>query len=837
MRTLVVVVLLLTGSAWAQATLSPSAPVVNQGTQLQFSVSGMVGTSPVWSVSGTDSSGNATAGLGTITQSGLYTAPASVTAQQTEGGYQLLPNNHVFNTRIDSLPQNSNNTTWMNVINGASGSPSFDIVGMPINYIDNTTPTQSMVFYNGSSTNGTYGIALLANAKLEGGLYGALSNLSSIDHHFLHFNTATGALLDLYQYYAQAPVTGCTVNGSNVVVCNITPTANSLGFGPAATAGFSIQIGSFTGADTWANVKCPLASATATSLTFTLTGAAGCATHAAASTTTSGSVTLNVQTGNCAASGTCNSQGGSPYNYSDYTLPAGNVNAAGMPIQPLTMRLEEWNNAVANGGTINHALRFTSGGFTCSCFIWPALASSSNGSTLPFGARWRLKSSFSISGYSAADQILLKQLQQYGIILADNGNNWAALQAESNRWPANYITASADVGNAQIVGGNGGLGFSVTNSVANGTSATVTVGSNDLTYSANYILVSGLTNCPALNGTHNTTSVTSTTVVFNTSANCATHSDTGTVYSYLANYMEAIDESGLQSSCTPCTATSGLTNRNREIVTYTDSNGAVSKDVALQGVAVNFSKDYLDIMAGTPGQQLVALVNIGSATWSMSPAITGATLSSNGFFTVPATLATPTTTTITATSTVNGAVSASMSVTVYPNAGIRIIPGQSADYTDSFSNLWHGGYGAGTSQPVNGGCCAEDGSFSHGITDFKLWSGQVGASSVASADTRIDMLVPNGTYQVTYRYGTAQAAGVTTNNLAVQGNVFLTQDFAVAAGGQHLPYSSVSTNVTVTDNHLRYVIYGAVGGSQHYQAISSLSIIPGAVARPSGSLP
>jgi hypothetical protein len=34
----------------------------------------------------------------------VYIAPATVIAQQLVGGYQLRPNNHIFNTRIDSLP-------------------------------------------------------------------------------------------------------------------------------------------------------------------------------------------------------------------------------------------------------------------------------------------------------------------------------------------------------------------------------------------------------------------------------------------------------------------------------------------------------------------------------------------------------------------------------------------------------------------------------------------------------------------------------------------------------------------------------------------------------------
>src|SRR5208283_3067191 len=86
-------------------TISPAAPVVNQGAQVTFSCTANCGTSPVWSCSGCAGSINS----GT----GVYTAPATVTPQQSSGGMQLLPNNHIYNVRVDSLPVNSNSATWI----------------------------------------------------------------------------------------------------------------------------------------------------------------------------------------------------------------------------------------------------------------------------------------------------------------------------------------------------------------------------------------------------------------------------------------------------------------------------------------------------------------------------------------------------------------------------------------------------------------------------------------------------------------------------------------------------------------------------------------------------
>ena len=40
------------------------------------------------------------------------------------------------------------------------------------------------------------------------------------------------------------------------------------------------------------------------------------------------------------------------------------------------------------------------------------------------GERFRLKQTFNISGYSAANQVILQALKTYGMIVADNGSSW-----------------------------------------------------------------------------------------------------------------------------------------------------------------------------------------------------------------------------------------------------------------------------------------------------------------------------------------------------------------------------------------------------------------------------
>ena len=69
--------------------------------------------------------------------------------------------------------------------------------------------------------------------------------------------------------------------------------------------------------------------------------------------------------------------------------------------------------------------------------MWPArhYASSLTGTQYPpMGARFRLRAGFDISGFSAANQVILRALKKYGMILADNGSAWYLSGAPDSRW-------------------------------------------------------------------------------------------------------------------------------------------------------------------------------------------------------------------------------------------------------------------------------------------------------------------------------------------------------------------------------------------------------------------
>jgi len=334
-------------SAKAQVTITPSSPpVVNQGQTVTFTASVVNGGGVAWSCPGC---------RGSIDPStGGYTAPASVKAQQSYGGYQVLPNDHVFNTRIDSLPVNVNSASW---IAGAGSIPVNYLPSFPVNFADTSTPTSKLVFAYTPANNGPFQLAPYPKARIESGWF---SGPWGPDRHFFAIDTTNGTFQEMYNYYAP---------GANPSCAN------------------------------------------------------------------------------------CTSQSGVKYANSTYGLPAnGATDAAGMYVMPLTLRLQELENAVSSGGTINHALRFTlqNGYIKLNSFIWPATTTTSaGGGVVPYGARFRLKSSFDISGFSRIAQVLLKQLQQYGIILADGGYGWQ-VATEYTKWPAAYRAAFSEIANAGI---------------------------------------------------------------------------------------------------------------------------------------------------------------------------------------------------------------------------------------------------------------------------------------------------------------------------------------------------------------------------------------------------
>jgi hypothetical protein len=107
------------------------------------------------------------------------------------------------------------------------------------------------------------------------------------------------------------------------------------------------------------------------------------------------------------------------------------ADAAGLAIFPGLARYDE-----VAAGQIHHALRFTLQS-SRAAFVPPAshwAANSSNASAAPMGMRLRLKASFDISSFSAANQVILTALKKYGMIMADNGSSMYISGAPDDNW-------------------------------------------------------------------------------------------------------------------------------------------------------------------------------------------------------------------------------------------------------------------------------------------------------------------------------------------------------------------------------------------------------------------
>jgi hypothetical protein len=107
------------------------------------------------------------------------------------------------------------------------------------------------------------------------------------------------------------------------------------------------------------------------------------------------------------------------------------ADAAGLPILPGLARYEE-----VKRGAIDHALRFTVSR-TRNTFVYPArhqASSSSDPNLPPMGLRLRLKKDFPVSRYPKQSRIVLRALQRYGMIVADNGSDWYVSGAPNRHW-------------------------------------------------------------------------------------------------------------------------------------------------------------------------------------------------------------------------------------------------------------------------------------------------------------------------------------------------------------------------------------------------------------------
>lgn len=123
------------------------------------------------------------------------------------------------------------------------------------------------------------------------------------------------------------------------------------------------------------------------------------------------------------------------------------ADAAGLPILPLLVRYDE---VVA--GEINHAIRITAS-CTHNSYVWPARhhAGFCNANYPPMGTRFRLRADYPVENYSPQMQVILRAMQIYGVIVADNGSNWFVSGAPDEGWDNTMLRELRDVQGGDFV--------------------------------------------------------------------------------------------------------------------------------------------------------------------------------------------------------------------------------------------------------------------------------------------------------------------------------------------------------------------------------------------------
>ncbi len=323
------------------------------------SISCTATSSVTWSLNGSGSLSNQTSTNVT------YTAPVSVINQHVMGACPVLPDNSIYNTRIDNLPVHTSSATW--IANSNGGGISFQ-ASWGISFVNNSTPTKTLVNFYGGSTSG-FPMPTTPALKEEEGAYKARTD--NADHHRMEVNTQQCTFWDVYNVHS-------------------------------ATDPFA---------------------------------------------------------GECNGGGTgCNAAGSIAYWWYNYGLTAG-TDAAGLPLAPLTLHLDEMHN-----GVVNHPMRFTTGGSYIngtSPPLWPAAGQNgyNEPNAPPMGARFRLRlcnggsittNCITLSNYSAYQQEVLLALNHYGMFLSDIGSNNAITIGDDLTTDANVYGAIVSMGNVPM---------------------------------------------------------------------------------------------------------------------------------------------------------------------------------------------------------------------------------------------------------------------------------------------------------------------------------------------------------------------------------------------------
>jgi hypothetical protein len=734
------VIFMFIGPLWAQkpqycrVTSDNTPPSVNAGDTHAFTASC---PSPVWSVSGPGSIDPST---------GVYTAPATVWAQDVSRGWQLLPNDNVYKLPINTLPLDSRSSYWIQRVADQSACPGPNCIpsyhhfslggagGLNFydNVVNNSTPTQLMhVYYPNPPWQDTAFPTLLPpNNSQQGGW--SMDDMAALDRHVFSINSQTGDEFELY-------LTGIDFQTAVITPGNPTLIAYTTNSIRTAQTPLRIYISGITGGCSVLNGNYL---STVVSQTPGTGGTLSVAVNTTGLTCTSG-VPKIASISPAKTCPTCNALGAQGWPHASNTITGG-VDAGGSPLSASSIHTEEWWNVVQQGIldpacnciTLGHALRTTlTNGAMSPRALWPsvsgmyvtggktpdALLSVVTGATTTFsvspsnwpGSMSKMQSELPCAGYTYTIGCTFR------IVI---GNPWGAYTgtwaAANGNWLATAVSANSfsirlnSTGFPALPAG----GYFIDDWLPYGSHIRLKSSFNV----AGFCSPTALTDeCPYEKAILNTLQVYGLVLLDGTlpgsnweSGIVSSEFDPDPIYNAvndlqnnvalkpIEQYLEVADASGQQvnfGSVSDPTNQIGLTNNNRVTVTASQSGyTSPSIDVQLQGTAVGTDLERISMVTGTTYQinsWVTGNANT-AASYSMSPSVPGANVSASGLITAPSSLSAVTKTTVIISSVADSTANAYVDVffvPVSPDGKIRLALGQHAtSYTDTLGNVWWG---------------------------------------------------------------------------------------------------------------------------------------------------
>ncbi len=812
----------------------PSNPVaVPAGGSYSFSTVNC-GTGLTWSVSGG----------GTISQSGTYTAPISVQAQNQNRGCQELPNNASFNVPVNTLPVDQHSALWLARVSEDGTqypAPDHNLKVYPewvtfySNVVNSSSQQQLMNFIYPVESNGyenTYfPFPSQRTAVMESGTN--FDPGAGYDRHLFSTSSVDCSENEIYNPYFDFDTVTFTPGNPTQVSWTTTTVWSMPQLYPVVIAGAS---GAWSAADgNWRLT--PTGNNTGT-LPFDSSqwGPAPSGT----SMTTTGN--------NCPQ---CNAQAGQKFSPASYAQ-LGGVDAAGMPVSAASVKMEEWYAATQAGRPdLGHAIRTTlSNSYLSSRATWPAtLYALGVGGTLTQVTQASdsnpaiLTSSNDLSQGTPCDNYMYYSGCQFHVHIYNiisgpwmqlNGD-WVATAIDNTHFSVPIDSS----GFGQFPGAlfvfdfmPYGATIRLKSSVDLNGLCTSTDLSNWCPYAKvylrtlqNYGMVVSDGTVPSDNWDNG---VVTSEFHPNVLVDAAYHVRTWTGLQPVEPYLEVVDRSSQQAYTD--FGRYLASNVNRTTVTVTGSSGTASDDILLQGTTIGTDRERLLVAANTSYQLNVWVRgNVNTAlSYSIDQGIPGSSVSSSGVLTMPSCTAKQRGMVTVTSSADSNALPLYIEVGCLPisaDGGYRLALGNySGDYVDSNNFTWWGSWGANqfdnayeapgvawdtqTGTWQGNGPCSND---TWGGADSQLYS----RSTSFGGDTKVEVVLPNGTYNVTL-YGEPGFAGFNFSNNTcpttagqnvydwiMQGQtVGSWLDGFVLAGNQNWVGYTLNTQASVSDNVL-----------------------------------